>query len=167
MDKSLKIEIPVKMLLNPVHFFSLGFGSGLTPKLPGTAGTLIGALVFILMPDMNWIAYLAIVICAFLFGIFCCQYTAKSLNVHDHPSIVYDEIVGYLVTMFMVPKDWVWILVGFILFRAFDILKPWPISAIDSHVKNGIGIMLDDLICLLYTSPSPRDKRQSRMPSSA
>ena len=141
MDKSLKIEIPVKMLLNPVHFFSLGFGSGLTPKLPGTAGTLIGVLVFILMPDMNWIAYLAIVICAFLFGIFCCQYTAKSLNVHDHPSIVYDEIVGYLVTMFMVPKDWVWILVGFILFRAFDILKPWPISAIDSHVKNGIGIM--------------------------
>ena len=102
MDKSLKIEIPVKMLLNPVHFFSLGFGSGLTPKLPGTAGTLIGVLVFILMPDMNWIAYLAIVICAFLFGIFCCQYTAKSLNVHDHPSIVYDEIVGYLVTMFMV-----------------------------------------------------------------
>ena len=151
MDKSLKIEIPVKMLLNPVHFFSLGFGSGLTPKLPGTAGTLIGALVFILMPDMNWIAYLAIVICAFLFGIFCCQYTAKSLNVHDHPSIVYDEIVGYLVTMFMVPKDWVWILVGFILFRAFDILKPWPISAIDSHVKNGIGIMLDDLIAALFS----------------
>ena len=151
MDKSLKIEIPVKMLLNPVHFFSLGFGSGLTPKLPGTAGTLIGVLVFILMPDMNWIAYLAIVICAFLFGIFCCQYTAKSLNVHDHPSIVYDEIVGYLVTMFMVPKDWAWILVGFILFRAFDILKPWPISAIDSHVKNGIGIMLDDLIAALFS----------------
>ena len=70
---------------------------------------------------------------------------------HDHPSIVYDEIVGYLVTMFMVPKDWVWILVGFILFRAFDILKPWPISAIDSHVKNGIGIMLDDLIAALFS----------------
>ena len=70
---------------------------------------------------------------------------------HDHPSIVYDEIVGYLVTMFMVPKDWVWILVGFILFRAFDILKPWPISAIDSHVKNGIGIMFDDLIAALFS----------------
>ena len=66
MDKSAKIEIPVKMLLNPVHFFALGFGSGLTPKLPGTAGTLTGVLLFILIPDMSWIAYLVIVVCGCL-----------------------------------------------------------------------------------------------------
>ena len=151
MDKSAKIEIPVKMLLNPVHFFALGFGSGLTPKLPGTAGTLTGVLLFILIPDMSWIAYLVIVVCGFLFGIFCCEYTAKSLNVHDHPSIVWDEIVGYLVTMFMVPKDWLWILIGFILFRVFDILKPWPISVIDSRVKGGLGIMFDDVVAAFFS----------------
>jgi len=151
MDKSAKIEIPTKMLLNPVHFFALGFGSGLTPKLPGTAGTLVGALLFILIPNISWIAYFVIVVCGFLFGIFCCGYTARILNVHDHHSIVWDEIIGYLITMFMVPKEWMWILIGFILFRAFDILKPWPISFIDRRMGGGLGIMLDDVIAALFS----------------
>ena len=151
MDKSAKIEIPAKMLLNPVHFFALGFGSGLTPKLPGTAGTLVGVLLFILIPDMSWIAYLVIVVCGFLFGIFCCGYTARILNVHDHNSIVWDEIIGYMITMFMVPKEWIWILIGFILFRIFDILKPWPISFIDRRIEGGLGIMLDDVIAALFS----------------
>ncbi len=151
MDKSAKIEIPTKMLLNPVHFFALGFGSGLTPKLPGTAGTLVGALLFILIPNISWIAYLVIVVCGFLFGIFCCGYTARILNVHDHHSIVWVEIIGYLITMFMVPKEWMWILIGFILFRAFDILKPWPISFIDRRMGGGLGIMLDDVIAALFS----------------
>jgi len=151
MDKSAKIEIPAKMLLNPVHFFALGFGSGLTPKLPGTAGTLVGVLIFILIPDMSWIAYLVIVVCGFLFGIFCCGYTARILNVHDHNSIVWDEIIGYMITMFMVPKEWIWILTGFILFRIFDILKPWPISFIDRRIESGLGIMLDDVIAAFFS----------------
>jgi len=151
MDKSAKIEIPTKMLLNPVHCLALGFGSGLTPKLPGTAGTLVGALLFILIPNISWIAYLVIVVCGFLFGIFCCGYTARILNVHDHHSIVWDEIIGYLITMFMVPKEWMWILIGFILFRAFDILKPWPISFIDRRMGGGLGIMLDDVIAALFS----------------
>ena len=83
MDKSVKIENPVKMLLNPVHFIALGFGSGLVPRIPGTTGTLVGVLLFILMPDMDWITYLAVVVCGFLFGIFCCEYTTKALNIHD------------------------------------------------------------------------------------
>ena len=151
MDKSVKIENPVKMLLNPVHFIALGFGSGLTPKIPGTAGTLVGVLVFILMPDTSWMTYLLIVVCGFLFGIFCCGYTAKILNVHDHHSIVWDEIIGYMITMFMVPKEWIWILIGFILFRIFDILKPWPISFIDRRIEGGLGIMLDDVIAALFS----------------
>ena len=151
MNKSVKIEIPVKMLLNPVHFFSLGFGSGLAPKLPGTMGTLVGVLLFILMPEVSWIVYLIIIICGFLFGIFCCGYTARTLNIHDHHSIVWDEIIGYLITMFMVPKEWMWILIGFILFRVFDILKPWPISFIDRRVGGGLGIMFDDLLAALFS----------------
>ena len=151
MDKSAKIEIPTKMLLNPVHFFALGFGSGLTPKLPGTAGTLVGALLFILIPNISWIAYLVIVVCGFLFGIFCCGYTARILNAHDHHSIVWDEIIGYLITMIMVPKEWIWILIGFILFRVFDILKPWPISFIDRRMGGGFGIMFDDAVAALFS----------------
>ena len=151
MDKLVKIEIPAKMLLNPIHLFSFGFGSGLVPRVPGTMGTLIGVLLFIILPIMDWRLYLTIIICAFIGGIFCCEYTAKILNVHDHPSIVWDEIVGYLVTMFMVPKDWLWILIGFILFRVFDILKPWPISVIDSRVKGGFGIMFDDVVAAFFS----------------
>ena len=151
MDKLEKTQIPAKMLLNPVHCFALGFGSGLVPRIPGTTGTLVGVLLFILMPDIDWIIYLVVILCGFLFGIFCCEYTAKALNVHDHHSIVWDEIIGYLVTMFMVPKEWIWILIGFILFRALDILKPWPISSIDRRVKGGFGIMLDDVVAALFS----------------
>ena len=151
MDKLEKIKIPAKMLLNPVHCFALGFGSGLTPRIPGTMGTLVGVLLFILMPNVDWITYLMVVVCGFLFGIFCCGYTTKALNTHDHHSIVWDEIIGYLVTMFMVPKEWIWILIGFILFRAFDILKPWPISSIDRRIKSGFGIMLDDVVAALFS----------------
>ena len=83
-------------------------------------------------------------------GVFLCDYTAKALNVHDHPGIVWDEIVGYFITMFMVPKSWLWIVIGFILFRVFDILKPWPISLADKKVHGGFGIMLDDVIAGVF-----------------
>ena len=95
--------------------------------------------------------YLVIVVCGLLFGIFCCGYTARILNVHDHNSIVWDEIIGYMITMFMVPKEWIWILTGFILFRIFDILKPWPISFIDRRIESGLGIMLDDVIAAFFS----------------
>lgn len=146
MDKQSKTQVPVKFLLNPAHCLSLGFGSGLAPKMPGTMGTLIGVVLFILLPVLDWKIYIGIVSLAFIVGVFLCDYTAKALNVHDHPGIVWDEIVGYFITMFMVPKSWLWILVGFVLFRIFDILKPWPISLADKKVHGGFGIMLDDVI---------------------
>ena len=136
MDKNSKTQVPVKLLLNPAHLLSLGFGSGLAPKMPGTMGTLIGVVLFILLPALDWKIYIGIVVLAFIVGIFLCDYTTKALNVHDHPGIVWDEIVGYFITMFMVPKSWMWILIGFFLFRIFDILKPWPISLADKKVQN-------------------------------
>ncbi len=150
MDKQSKTQVPVKLLLNPAHCLSLGFGSGLAPKMPGTMGTVIGVVLFILFPVLDWKIYLGIVALAFIVGVFLCDYTAKALNVHDHPGIVWDEIVGYFITMFMVPKSWVWILIGFILFRIFDILKPWPISIADKKVHGGFGIMLDDVIAGVF-----------------
>jgi phosphatidylglycerophosphatase A len=150
MDNTEQVRVPTKLLLNPAHCLSLGFGSGLSPKMPGTMGTLIAIPLFLLLPDVGWKIYLGIVIGAFVIGIFLCGYTAKALNVHDHPGIVWDEIVGYFITMFMVPKEWLWVLLGFILFRLFDIWKPWPISIADKHVKGGLGIMLDDVIAAFF-----------------
>lgn len=151
MDQQSKAQVPVNMLLNPAHCLSLGFGSGLAPKMPGTLGTLVGVLLFVLLPQMDWKIYLAITVVAFVAGILLCDYTAKALNVHDHPAIVWDEIVGYFITMFMVPRDWMWIVIGFILFRIFDILKPWPISIADKKVPGGLGIMLDDVIAAIFS----------------
>jgi phosphatidylglycerophosphatase A len=150
MDNTEQARVPAKLLLNPAHCLSLGFGSGLSPKMPGTMGTVIGVAIYLLMPTLDWKIYLGIVLASFLIGVFLCGYTAKALNVHDHPGIVWDEIVGYFITMFMVPKQWMWVLLGFVLFRIFDILKPWPISIADKRLKGGFGIMLDDVIAGLF-----------------
>jgi phosphatidylglycerophosphatase A len=153
MDNIEQARVPAKLLLNPGHLLSLGFGSGLSPKMPGTLGTAVGVGLYLLLPNqylMNWKIYLGIILFTFLIGIVLCGYTAKTLNVHDHPGIVWDEIVGYFITMFMVPKEWMWILLGFVLFRLFDILKPWPISIADKQLKGGFGIMLDDVIAAVF-----------------
>jgi len=113
-------------------------------------GTLIGVVFFILLPVLDWKLYFGIVALAFIVGVLLCDYTAKALNVHDHPGIVWDEIVGYFITMFMVPKSWFWIAIGFVLFRVFDILKPWTISLADKKVHGGFGIMLDDVIAGVF-----------------
>jgi len=78
--------------------------------------------------------------------VYICDYTSKALGVHDHSGIVIDEIAGYFITMIAVPLDWVWVITGFLLFRFFDILKPWPISWLDKNVHGGLGIMLDDVL---------------------
>ncbi|RMD68885.1 MAG: phosphatidylglycerophosphatase A, partial [Gammaproteobacteria bacterium] len=93
--------------------------------------------------------YAATVLLLFLIGIPLCGRAARALG-HDHPSIVWDEMVGYLATMTAAPRGWPWIVLGFVLFRAFDILKPWPIRAVDERLSGGIGIMLDDLLAGAY-----------------
>ena len=86
----------------------------------------------------------------FVAGIWLCGRSADRLGVHDHPAIVWDEIVGYLITMLLAPTGWVWILLGFILFRIFDIWKPWPIRWLDKQVRGGAGIMLDDVLAAVF-----------------
>jgi phosphatidylglycerophosphatase A len=133
-------------LRNPVHVLAFGFGSGLSPIAPGTMGTLVAVPIYLGLQNLPIVSYAIVVLVLIILGIFLCQRTALDLNVHDHPGIVWDEIVGYLVTMIAAPAGWVWLLVGFILFRFFDIVKPWPISWIDANIKGGLGIMLDDLV---------------------
>lgn len=136
---------------NPIHLLALGFGSGAVPKAPGTFGTVVGVLFYLPMSYLTGVVYLSLVGLMFVAGIYICGRTAKDFGVHDHGSIVWDEIVGYLIAMILAPTGWIWIFVGFVLFRVFDIWKPWPISLLDKKVHGGLGIMIDDVLAGLYT----------------
>ena len=137
---------PRSVWRNPVHFAAFGFGSGAAPVAPGTFGTLMGVALYLLLPAMTWTLYLLFLLVVTLVGIWLCDRTARDIGVHDHGGIVWDEFVGYWITMFMAPEGWLWIVAGFALFRLFDILKPWPISWLDRHVKGGFGVMVDDVL---------------------
>jgi phosphatidylglycerophosphatase A len=137
-------------LVRPAHLLALGFGTGLAPKAPGTAGTLVGVLLYLPLGHLNLVIYTAAVCGLFALGVWVCRVTARDLGVHDHPSIVWDEVVGYLVTMTAAAPGWVWVAVGFLLFRLFDILKPWPIRSVDRGLAGGLGIMLDDVLAGVY-----------------
>ena len=143
-------RIPPRLLLNPAHCLSLGFGAGLSPTAPGTAGTLVAVPLYLALAQLAWPWYLAIVVIGFAAGIWLCGYTSKVLGEHDHGGIVWDEIVGFWITMIAVPPTWQWILLGFVLFRVFDILKPWPVRIADRKIPGGLGIMFDDLLAGLY-----------------
>ncbi len=137
-------------LSSPVQFLALGFGSGLAPKAPGTFGTLAAIPVYLLLVMLTPIHYAIMVLIMSVAGIYICGKTAADVGVHDHGAIVWDEFVGFFITMFMVPVSWQSILVGFLLFRFFDILKPWPISFIDKKMTGGLGIMFDDIVAGLF-----------------
>ena len=140
-----------ELLKRPICFLGLGFGSGLAPKAPGTFGTLVAIPLYWLMKDLSLGLYLAITIIAFIAGIWICQQSADWLGKDDPSAVVWDEIVGYMVTMIAAPTGWQWMLAGFLLFRFFDILKPWPISWADQKLHGGLGIMVDDVIAGLFS----------------
>ena len=141
-----------RLLRDPVHFFALGFGSGLAPKAPGTAGTLVGVLLDPLLRPLGLELRIGVVLLMFVAGVWLCGESARRLGVHDHGGIVWDEIVGYLALMLVLPAGWPWALAGFLVFRFFDILKPWPIHWIDRRIGGGLGIVADDLMAGLYAA---------------
>lgn len=140
------------ILKNPVHLLAFGFGSGLSPKAPGTVGTLVAIPLYLLLVQLSLAFYLAAVALSFIVGIWLCGRTAQDLGVHDHGGIVWDEFVGFWITMILVPVTWFWVLGGFIAFRLFDILKPFPIGWLDKKVGGGLGIMIDDVIAGIYAA---------------
>lgn len=136
---------------SPAGLLAFGFGAGLSPFAPGTMGTLV-AIPFVfglksLDPALFWLVLLAL----FLLGVVICGTVSRRLGVHDHGGIVWDEIVGYWLSVAFVPLEWGWLLAAFLLFRLFDILKPWPIRQLDQKVSGGFGIMLDDAVAALFT----------------
>ncbi|MDZ7754596.1 MAG: phosphatidylglycerophosphatase A [Gammaproteobacteria bacterium] len=137
-------------LRHPLMLLALGFGTGLAPKAPGTFGTLAGVALFIPLGHLPVAAYVATVAVLLVAGITICGAAAARLGTHDHPAIVWDEVVGYLVTMIALPPSWLWMAAGFVAFRFFDILKPWPIGLLDRRVHGGLGIMLDDVLAGVF-----------------
>lgn len=141
-----QIHIVKKVFQDPLYFLAFGFGSGLMPIAPGTWGTLAALPVYLLLVDTHWAVYLLFTLLAFILGVWICDKVSQDLGVHDYKGIVWDEVVGYLLTMFMAPSGWFWLFAGFILFRIFDIWKPQPIGYIDQKIGGGLGIMLDDVL---------------------
>jgi len=134
-------------LQNPIHFLALGFGSGLASKMPGTFGTLAALpLVIITSLYASLTTYIALSIIVCVFGVWLCGKTAQDMGVHDDASIVWDEVAGMFITMIAIDISILSVVVGFILFRLFDIAKPWPISFVDKNLHGGMGIMLDDVL---------------------
>ncbi len=141
-----KVEQPQRVFKNVSTFLAFGLGSGLSPIVPGTMGTLAAIPFYLLLTLLPWWAYAIVVVMASVLGVFLCGKAAELMNVHDHPGIVWDEFVGFWITMFLVPLHWQWVALGFVIFRFFDMLKPWPISIADRKVHGGFGIMLDDIL---------------------
>jgi len=139
-----------ELLRNPNHFFAFGFGSGLAPIAPGTFGTLAAIPVYWLIQGLALPLYLLWLAVTFALGVYWCDRSSKALGVHDHGGIVWDEMVGYWITMLLAPAGWLWMLIGFMLFRIFDIVKPWPIGWLDRRVGGGFGIMIDDVLAGIY-----------------
>ena len=135
------------LFAHPAHFIALGFGSGLSPVAPGTAGTLAAWLLYpFVRPHFSDLGFFVFLVAAFALGVLACARAGRALGVVDHGSIVWDEIVPFWLVLFVCPPDWAWQAAAFLAFRFFDIVKPPPARFFDERVKNGFGVMADDFV---------------------
>lgn len=134
-----------------ILFIAEGAYSGRVPGVPGTAGTVVGVFLYLLIKDLPILWYLIVFVLVAGIGTWVAGEAAKQLGRKDAPSIVIDEIAGYVVSMFMIPSGWGLVIVGFVLFRVFDIIKPWPIRKLE-RVHGGAGVMLDDIGAGIYVN---------------
>jgi len=135
---------------HPAHFFSLGFGTGLAPKAPGTIGTVVGFPLYFLIQPQAIHTQLAVILILFAMGIWFCHLTGKAIGISDHGGIVWDEIVAMMLVLTFTPDTYFYYFFSFVLFRLFDIWKPFPIRQCDAHLKGGFGVMFDDLLAAIY-----------------
>ncbi len=147
-DRSLARQV----LRDPVHWIAFGFGAGLLPIAPGTWGSALAAVIFWLAPPLALQTHAIIVIGGFILGVWLCGVSARRLGVHDHPGIVFDEIVAMWATLAVVPRLALWSVIAFFVFRVMDVWKPWPIREADHRIPGGLGIMLDDALAAAFAA---------------
>ena len=134
---------------NPIHFIACGFGVGTFPFFPGTVATIAAIPLVVFLSRFSVATYLTVCILLFCIGVVLCHITNRDFGTDDHPAAVFDEIATFPVAMLLVPCTWYFLLLAFLLFRFFDIIKPGPIGWVDRHVHGGFGVMLDDLMAAL------------------
>jgi len=137
------------LLAHPAHFLALGFGAGLSPKAPGTVGTLVAFPLFWLLLESP--LYWAWAVLFLGVGVWACGVTGRALGVHDHGGIVWDEVAAFLLVLPFAPVSLFGYILAFALFRLFDIWKPFPIGWLDARVQGGVGVMLDDVLAAGYS----------------
>lgn len=140
-----------RLLKHPLGWIAAGFGAGFSPRAPGTVGS-IAALApwWFLMQDLSPLAYLAVVAAGFALGTWAAHWVIRETRIEDPGLVVWDEYVGVWIALFAAPAGWPWMLAGLVLFRIFDIAKPWPVSWADRKLHGGFGAMLDDALAGLY-----------------
>ncbi len=135
---------------DPIYFLALGFGSGLSPKAPGTCGSLVALIIYVPLSLLPVFAYLAYILLAFMLGVYICGVAANRLDVKDPGAIVWDEFVGMWIALIIAPEGWSYLVLAFLLFRLFDIFKPWPVDYLDRNIEGGLGVMMDDVAAGIY-----------------
>jgi phosphatidylglycerophosphatase A len=141
---------PKFIFSHPAHFLAFGFGAGLSPYAPGTIGTLVAFPLFFLLRGLDPVIYFTLVAVLYAAGVWFCDVAGKSLGVPDHGGIVWDEIVAFLLVLYFSPPTLPGYASAFLLFRLFDIWKPFPIRYADRHIHGGFGVMFDDLLAAIY-----------------
>lgn len=146
-----QLAIPPAVWQNPWYFIAFGLGSGTMPFAPGTFGTLFAIPFYLLLSKLPLLGYLTFVIVFIIFSSWLCDKLSREIHVHDHPGMCIDEFAGFFVTMINAPQGFIWVLIGFILFRLFDIWKPWPIRYYDQNLHGGFGMVFDDVIAGFFS----------------
>jgi phosphatidylglycerophosphatase A len=144
-----------ELLSHPLGWIACGFGSGLSPVAPGTAGSLVALLPWFALRELPLPWFVVALIAAFALGVWACDWVVRTLKIADPDAVVWDEFVGQWIALAPLPflsRDAWWILCGFILFRIFDIAKPWPVSWADRRIPGGLGVMLDDIFAGVYAA---------------
>lgn len=137
-------------LKNPWHLMAVGFGSGLSPKAPGTCGSFVAMFICMVLLYCPLYVTLAVTVIVFILGTIACNRAEEALGVHDHGGIVIDEFVGMFISILAFPAAWYWTILAFVLFRFFDILKPFPVNYADRKIGGGLGVMVDDVVAGIY-----------------
>lgn len=147
-----RMAVPEAVWQKPSYFIAFGLGSGAMPFAPGTFGTLACIPFYLMLSDhLLPNLYLGFVVIFIILSAFLSELISRQIHIHDHPGMCIDEFAGFFVTMIYAPKGWVWVLIGFILFRFFDIVKPWPINLVDEKMQGGFGMVFDDVLAGIFS----------------